>query len=323
MSDSETSDMKSSSEEVSSKSQSKKKSYDDNASSASSSPELGRKKWTPAGDNAVPQSFRLTDEDIKTSKKSLIGKQRDSKLKDAVRSSRSSSVGEHSSDDERDKHKKKKDKERKEKKAKEVKDKDKERSKSPLAIRKLLRSSSSSSIDRKGVKKTTSTAASDIETSEENKQQRVPQIVMTPSTPPALNLSSGSIALSANSINSIASAISIDNTPNSSPKVKRVHASSDSVSSSADLRKSGGGLSDTGEIELEVEDLKMANYINMSMSRKGTIRTNFANSRARSNSVVASRPGGEILANRKPTTASKYILLYHIPSVLIVDIRWS
>ncbi len=322
MSDSETSDMKSSSEEVSSKSQNRKKSHDDNVSSASSSPELGRKKWiTSPNDNSGPQAFRLTEEDIKASKKSLIGKQRDAKSKDdAVRSTRSSSVGEHSSDDERDKHKKKKDK--KEKKAKEVKDKekDKERSKSPISIRKMLRSSSSSSIERKAVKKTMSTATitqpatSDVEVSDSadgSGKQRVPQIVMTPSTPP-LNLSSGSIAISSNSINSITSALSLDNTPVSSPQhsfdVKKHHVSSDSFSSSVELHKSSGGLSDTADIELEVEDLKMANYIAMSMSRKGTIRTNFANSRARSNSVVASRPGGEILANRKPTTASMYII---------------
>jgi RAP1 GTPase activating protein 1 len=333
MSDSEASDMKSSSEEVSSKSQGKKKSHDDTVSSASSSPELGRKKWTPPVDGATgPQAFRLTEDDIKNSKKSLIGKQRDTVIvtKDEGRQRRSSSmIEQQNSDEERDKHKKKKDKEKdkKEKKAKEVKDKDKdksERSKSPIAIRKMLRSSSSSSIERKGVKKTTSTTTvttptvteetdkktapvSESPESSPSVKRRVPQIVMTPSTPPGLNLSSGSIAMTANSINSITSALSLDNTPISSPHsfdVKKFHGSSDSLGSSSELRKSGSGMSETGEIELEVEDLKSANFITLSMSRKGTMRNNFANSRARSNSVVASRPGGEVLAKRKPTAAN-------------------
>lgn len=345
MSDSETSDMKSSSEEVSSKSHSKKKSPDDTISSASSSPELGRKKWTPPSDNtAGPQAFRLTENDIKSSKKNLIGKQRDTLAKEDVRARRASSVGEPSSDDERDKHKKKKDKKDKDKKAKEalkekeIKEKEvkeKERSKSPIAIRKMLRSSSSSSIERKGVKKTTSTTAvspaketppalveepeksSESSDSSPSARRRLPLIVMTPSTPPflppPLNLSSGSLAITSNSINSITSALSMDNTPISSPhsfEAKKFHISSDSLSSSSDLRKSGSGLSETGEVELEVEDLKSPSFIALSMSRKGTMRNNFANSRARSNSVVASRPGGEILAKRKPTAASKQTVHY-------------
>jgi hypothetical protein len=322
MSDSETSDMKSSSEDVSSKSTHStktKKSHDDQVSSSSSSPELARKKWTaPATDNTVagPQQFRLTDDDIKISKKNLLGKQRDGE----ARSRRASSVGEHSSDDEKDKHKHKRDKEKEKKRSKdkEIKDKDKERSKSPTAVlRKLLRSSSSSAIEKKGIKKQAAAAATpeaDAESSEGSpttkRRSNVPQIVMTPSTPP-LNLSSGSLAVTTNSINSITGALSLDNTPYSSPhasqfNMKKFNTSME-LSSSSELKKSSGGL-DQSEIELEVEDLNSANYLTMSMSRKGTmrnyVRENFANSRARSNSVVASRPGGEILAKRKPTAST-------------------